>query len=1267
MEFADILEQTIALLQHQSRISYGALKRRFGLDDAYLEDLKIELIEAQQLARDENGRILVWSEQSTSAPPLVPEPTFSYAPTVPQGELPRGERHTANAERRQLTVLFCDLVDSTVLAGQLDPEDLREVIRAYQAACTTVIEPLEGHIAQYLGDGLLVYFGYPQAHEDDAQRAGRAGLGMVATVQALNTQLAQQHGVRIAVRIGIHTGVVVVGEMGGGRRQEQLALGDTPNMAARLQGLAAPDTVVLSAATFRLVQGYFTYQDLGAHTLRGVSASVQMYRILGESGVQSRLDAVVPSRLPPLVGREEEVALLQRRWEQATMGMGQVVLLSGEAGIGKSCLVQVLKDHVANEPHARIKWRGSSYHQQSAFYPVIDYLHRLLRWHHDDPPAEKLRTLEATLASSGMVLSEAVPLLAALLSLPLPASYPPLTLTPQRQRQRTLDLLLAWLHTEARRQPVLCVVEDLHWVDPSTLELLSLLIDQSARARLCLVLTARPEFPPPWPMVGHLTTLTLRRFAPAQVERVATHVAGGKALPPAVRQELIRKTDGVPLFVEELTKAVLESGLLEEQADRYVLHGPLPPLAIPATLHDALLARLDRLAAAKVVVQLGATIGRTFAYDVVQAVVPLDATTLQGALAQLVAAEVVTQRGLPPQATYTFKHALIQDAAYQSLLKSTRQQYHQRIAQVVVERFPETAEAQPELLAYHYTAAGLSAQAIGYWQQAGDRASARSAYVEAMSCFTQGLAQLATLPDTPQRTAQELDFQLGLAWTVGVTKGFGAPEAEEAYTRARTLCWQLEDTEKLAHALGGLDTFYRARGELHTARELGEQLLSLSQRLHDPEWLASAHHQLGMTLYQQGEIIAARTHQEQALASYEQRLTTYGLQRVEPQAGDVYFFCYMAFTLWLFGYPAQAMARSQQALTLGDERSSPFALAVALHYTGELRYLRREELRAQEQAESAIRLATEQGYAEILRLATCLRGAAVAAQGQTAEGIAQMHQGVDLTRAVGNRLALPRWLSRLAKAYAMTGQAAAGLGVLEEAQALVHNHGIRHYEAELYRLKGELLLALTAKNHAEAAACFHHALNVARRQGAKSLELRAAVSLARLWQRQGKRTEAGELLAPVYGWFTEGFDTPTSRRPRLCSKRSIDSTARRRRALLALAQEGSVMTHLQEAEKLLSAMSRADKAQLLQWVVQDLGDAFPGIESIPGVCGGDPCIVRTRIPVWVLEQYRRLGASDIDLLRAYPALRATDLANAWVYVRAHRDEIEQQIRANEAT
>jgi predicted ATPase len=545
-------------------------------------------------------------------------------------------------------------------------------------------------------------------------------------------------------------------------------------------------------------------ESLGTHTFKGMDAAVPVYRILGASGVQNRLDTVAPTHCTALVGRDEEVALLHRCWEHATTGLGQVVLLSGEAGIGKSRLVQVLKDHVTQEPHVCIEWRGSPSHQHSALYPVIDQLHRLLRWHPDDLPAATLRTLEATLAAAGVALAEAVPPLAALLSLPLPAAYPPLALNPHWQRQRTLETLLAWLHAETQRQPVLFIVEDLHWVDPSTLELLSLLIDQGAPARLCMVLTARPDFHPPWVMGAHVTALTLRRFAPAQVEQLVTHVAGGKAFPPAVLEEVVRKTDGIPLFVEELTKTVLESGLLHEQADHYALAGPLPPLAIPATLHDALMARLDRLASIKVVAQLGATIGRTFAYDLLQAVAPLEAATLQAALAQLVEAELVAQQGLPPQVTYTFKHALIQEAAYQSLLRSTRQQYHQRIAQVVEAQFAEIVERQPELLAHHYTEAGLSAQALPYWQCAGQHALQHSAYVEALSHLMKGLEVLQTLPESPERTQHELRLHLPLGAALMATKGYAAPEVEHVYARARALCQQVGETPQRFRVLRGL-------------------------------------------------------------------------------------------------------------------------------------------------------------------------------------------------------------------------------------------------------------------------------------------------------------------------------------------------------------------------------------------------------------------------------------------------------------------------------
>ena len=628
MTFDDLLAQVQALLQREQRLSYRALQRRFALEEADLEALKDELIYAKRLAVDEDDRVLVWVGDAGTAPaPASQAPQSTTTPADHQTEQPTPHDLPAvgppppEAERRQLTILFCDLVASTALSRQLDPEDYRAAVRAYQAACAPVIERFDGHIAQYLGDGLLVYFGYPLAHEDDAQRAVRAGLAMVEAMGALTTRLEQQQGVRLAVRVGIHTGPVVVGEMGAGGRREQLALGETPNVAARLESLAAPNTVVISAALHQLVQGYFVCDDLGAHALKGVDTPLQVYRVLGESGAQSRLDVPSPRGLTPLVGREAEVTLLLDRWAQVKDGLGQVVLLSGEAGIGKSRLVQVLKDHLAGEPHTRLECRCSPYHTNSALYPVIDLWQRVLRFETAEAPADKLHKLEQMLAQYRLPLAETVPLFAALLSLP-DERYPALALTPQQQKQKTLEALLALLVERAAQEPLLLIVEDLHWVDPSTLEFLSLLVDQGPTARMLTLCTFRPQFTPPWPPRAHIAQLTLTRLPRPQVGRMVTAVAGGKALPAEVVQQIITRSDGVPLFVEEMTKLVLASGLLREHEDHYALTGPLPPLAIPATLQDALMARLDQLASAKAVAQLGATLGREFTYELLRAVSP---------------------------------------------------------------------------------------------------------------------------------------------------------------------------------------------------------------------------------------------------------------------------------------------------------------------------------------------------------------------------------------------------------------------------------------------------------------------------------------------------------------------------------------------------------------------------------------------------------------------------------------------------------------------
>src|SRR5262249_23145965 len=659
--------------------------------------------------------------------------------------------------------MFCDLVDSTTLSSQLDPEEYRDVVRAYQSACTEVIQRYDGHIAQLLGDGLLVYFGYPQAHEDDAQRAVRTGLDILDTLGELNSRLQQVKGIQLAVRVGIHTGLVVVGEMGGAGRQEQLALGEVPNIASRIQGLAEPNTIMISPDTYRLIQGYFECQELGEHTLRGIAEPVHVYRVLQESGARGRLDVAVTRGLTPLVGREQEVGILVERWEQVKAGHGHVVLLTGDAGIGKSRLVQVLKDHVASEPHVQWECRSVEYSQNTALFPLVDLFQRILRFEAHETADTKLEKLTHALSQYRQPLEESVQLFAPLLSLPLSEdTYAPLHLSPQRQRQKTLETLVAILQELAERHPVLFILEDLHWTDPTTLEWLNLLIDQTPTASLLVLLTCRPYFQPAWHHRSYLSEITVNRLPHAQVEQIVTGMTNGKTFPAAVLQQIIAKTDGVPLFVEELTKAIVESGHLKEVDEHYELIGSCSTFAIPATLQDSLMARLDRLVTAKGIAQFGATIGRQYSYELLQAVSQLDASTLQRELGRLVEAEIVYQRGLPPQSTYVFKHALIQDAAYESLLKSTRQQYHQRIAQVLEGQFPETAETQPELVAHHLVEAGLTEQSVPYWYKAGQRAIERSAHMEAIAHLTKGLEVLKTLPATPEHIQQELMLQLAL-------------------------------------------------------------------------------------------------------------------------------------------------------------------------------------------------------------------------------------------------------------------------------------------------------------------------------------------------------------------------------------------------------------------------------------------------------------------------------------------------------------------------
>jgi class 3 adenylate cyclase/predicted ATPase len=1045
-----------------------------------------------------------------------------------------------SAERRQLTVMFCDLVGSTALSARLDPEDLREVVRTYQQTCAEVIYRHEGYIAQYLGDGLLVYFGYPVAHEDDARRAARAGLEIVEAVREQVTGGGGQARRRpLQVRIGIHTGLVVIGDIGANGRTEQLALGETPNVAARIQGLAEPNTVLISAATQRLIESQFEYQPFGSHLVKGIDTPIAVYHAQSERQSSNHLEG--KTALTPLVGREQEVGLLFDRWEQVKEGRGQVVLLSGEPGIGKSRLAYTLREHVTNEGSLLFEARCSPYHQHSALYPLIEVLQRTLLLTRQDTDDEKVQKLERALALYTM--QETLPLFTALLSLPTPSQYPPLNFTPQKQKERTLQALMQLLVSQAERQATVSVWEDLHWADPSSLEFLSLLIEQLPTTKLLLVLTFRPEFTPLWKPRSHISQLVLNRLGKKQVEAMIAQGAAGKDLPPEIIEQIRLKTDGVPLFVEELTKSVVEAR--EQVTGNGEREGKLVGvLAIPATLQEALLARLDRLSTARQVAQLGATLGREFSYELLHAVAPTSETDLQVTLAKLVEAEILYQRGIGEQAHYFFKHALIQDTAYQSLLKSTRQQSHQQIAQVLEDRFLNIKETQPELLAHHYTEAGLIGQAIPYWQQAGQRANQRSAHVEAVSHLAKGLELLKTLPDTPQHAQQELHLQTALGPALMATKGLAALEVGKAYTRARELSQKVGETPQLLPVLFGLWRFYMNRAELQTGRELGEQLLRLAQRV-EPMHLVGAHYTLGSNLFWSGEFAAARAHLERGIALYNSQ-QHHSLAFVYGTDPGISCRAFLAWTLWALGHPDQARERVQEALTLTQELSHPFSLAFAYQCAAIFHQHCREAEATQEQAETLLAIAHDRGFPYWVAQGTIYQGWALTEQRQAKEGLTQIQQGLTGLRAIGQELARPYFLALLAEAYGKMEQPKEGLNVLAEVLALVEKTGERWWEAELYRLKGTLTLEargwkletspsspqasrlkpqVSEEALREAEGYFHKAIEIARQQQAKSWELRASTSLAHLWQSQGKTTEAHKLLSDVYNWFTEGFDT----------------------------------------------------------------------------------------------------------------------------------------------
>jgi class 3 adenylate cyclase/tetratricopeptide (TPR) repeat protein len=1033
---------------------------------------------------------------------------------------PASAPYRREAERRQLTVMFVDLVGSTELSQRLDLEEMRGIIRAYQNTVSAEITRYEGRVAKLMGDGVLAYFGWPQAHEDDAERAARAGLAATAATATLVTP----QGNPLAARVGIATGLVVVGDLiGEGSAQEEAVVGETPNLAARLQALAEPNTVVIADGTQRLIAGLFDMVDLGHRDLRGFATPVRAWRIAGEAGeagAEGRFDAL-HGVATPLVGRTEELELLLQRWQQARVSKGQVVLLSGEPGIGKSRLIAALQERLGTEPHARLRYFCSPYYVNSALHPIIKQLERAAGLRRDDDTSTKLDKLEVLLRRAVSDITEPAPLLAELLSIDAADRYAPVNLVAQARKARTLGVLTQLLKGLAARQPLIVLVEDAHWIDPTTSEWLDMVIDALQDLSALLIISFRPEFQPRWTLSSHVTALSLTRLGRDEGAAIADRVAGGKALPSEVKNQILAKTEGVPLFVEELTKTVMESGLLIDAGDHYALSGPLPLFAIPSTLQDSLMARLDRLDVVKEVAQTGACIGRVFHHRLLAAVTGSDSAQLEGALQKLEKSELVFRRGTPPEASYTFKHALVQDTAYQSLLKSRRQHIHANIASTLESQFPEVAEAEPEILAHHFTAAGLTERAVAYWLKAGQQAQKRSANLEAVAHLGKGLELVASLPDSENLLRQEIHLQTAMGVTMMAARGWGAPAVLQACTRARVLCEKLGDKDQLFVALCGEASYHMISGNLRAADELGRRCLELALASGDHSLLLEAHHRQWATKFFMGDYAAADRHADHGIATYDpdrDHSLTYIFTGHDP---GVCCRNFSARILWLRGYSDQAIDRCREAIALAERVSHPLTRVMAQQNLSYLHLLRREPDEGRRCLDKWIALSNEFG----LQLATSEGrfqfGWALAEEGHTAEGIAEMREGLAAITATGAAVDLNN-LCVLARACG-EHEISEGLILLERALVIAES-GAKYQLPELLRTKGELLLRLNPRDDT-AEDWFQQAVAMARDDGTKSLELRAALSLARLYWAQDRYEEARDVLSPVYAWFTEGFDT----------------------------------------------------------------------------------------------------------------------------------------------
>jgi class 3 adenylate cyclase/DNA-binding SARP family transcriptional activator/predicted ATPase len=1025
-------------------------------------------------------------------------------------------------ERRQLTILVCKMAGSTPLSARLDPEDMRNVIAAFHKVIADAASQFDGFVAQYQSDGAVIYFGYPQAHEHEAEQAVRAGLAILA----IGGSLKVSFGIPLEARAGIATGVVVIGEqMGGAGVLPRLAIGETPDLAAQMQAAAAPGELVIAGTTRRLVGGMFDCRALGACQVNGLQQPIEAWQVRGEAAGVSRFEARRLGALSPLVGRQEEIDLLRRRWNQTELGEGRVVLLSGEPGIGKSRIAESLLRALEGEPHARMRFFCSPHHTNSPLYPFIAQLERTAGFEPGNNALAKLHKLEALLKSTATNAPRDLALMADLLSVPTNGRYPVVEVSPEQKREMTLSTLLHQLEGMAAQSPVLILFEDAQWIDSTSLELLDRTVECIAKLPVLMLVTCRPEFQPAWIGQPHLTMLPLSRLGPRESARIIASVANGKMLPDVVVQQILAHTDGVPLFIEELTTTLLESGHLRETADAYVLDGPLPSLAIPTTLQASLLARLDRLAWAKEIAQIGSAIGREFSFRLIAAVSAMPKEEVAAALGKLVAAELIFQRGAPPDAIYRFKHALVQDAAYASLLRSRRGALHAKIVKELVALGVSEAEVKPELLAHHCAEAGMLEEAVRHYLKASEQAVSRSALSEAAVLLDQALEKVTQLPTGPRRDHMELEVQSARGAVLIAVKGFAAAETGQAYARARDLWDRLDrPPEFLLRTARGRWSIHTNRSQLLEAQSVADDLLEFG-RAHggDTVGLILGYFTCGLTQAYRGELQSARASLEEVIGRCD--LTTHS--QLFRYAGTDPHAIALAATgqiLLFLGYADQSLMRAEaaikqsrrlahaptmaQCLAFGAARASTFGDEARLAYCV-------QELRA---------LTQEHGYAQWSALVPIFEGQLQLMRGEARAAVALIRQGLDARRATGVTLFNATFAIPLSEALEKDGKSGEALALLDEQIVFVEETGELWCAAGLHRLRGQLLLKRTVPDFEAAQAEFLRAIDSARLQSAKLWELRAAVSLARLWRDQRRHAEARDLLAPVYGWFTEGFD-----------------------------------------------------------------------------------------------------------------------------------------------